>query len=106
MKEGIVVRLRLFGFGNRPSRFRSQTVTLSEGATVGTLLAWWRQAERVVLSDHLLVIVNGQDARQLQGELTPLSDGDEVTLMLPVAGGAGALEPAASAQAGAGKGRL
>lgn len=84
---GVVIRLRLFGLGSRPSRFQNQTVTLPEAATVGTLLAWWRQQERAVSPDDLLVIVNGQDARHLQGEATPLSDDDEVTLMLPVAGG-------------------
>jgi len=83
----VVIRLRLFGFGNRPSRFRQQTVTLPQRATVGALLAWWRQQERGVPPDDLLIIINGQDARHLQGELTPLADNDEVTLMLPVAGG-------------------
>ncbi len=90
MSEGgdIVIRLRLFGFGDRPGRFRYQTLTLPEGATVRDLLARWREEACAVPPDNLLIIVNGQNARDMQGNLTPLSDGDEVTLMLPVAGGA------------------
>lgn len=90
MSEGgdIVIRLRLFGFGDRPGRFRRQTLTLPEGATVRDLLARWRDEACTVPPDNLLIIVNGQNARHLQGNLTLLSDGDEVTLMIPVAGGA------------------
>lgn len=86
--EGVVVHLRLFGFGDRPSRARALTVSLPPGATVGDLLSWWHQEQPGTSFDSLLVIVNGQEARHLQGEATPLVDGDHVTLMRPVAGGA------------------
>jgi len=36
---------------------------------------------------HISVFVNGQDMRSLQGEKTPLHDGDEVAFIPAVAGG-------------------
>ena len=56
-KGEIVVRLRLFGFGDRPSRVRHQTVTLPEGATLETLFAWWRRERRAMLPDVQAIIV-------------------------------------------------
>lgn len=97
-EDGVVIHLRLFGFGARQSRFRHLTVPLAGGACVASLLAWCREEARIDLPDYLVVFVNGREAKQLQGEQTPLSDGDEVTIMRPVAGGGGgALSPHATA---------
>lgn len=85
--EGIVVRVRCFGFGHQPSRARERTVALPKGATVRDLLTRWREEEDSALPDSLLIILNGRNVRHLQGDVTRLSHGDEVTLMRPVAGG-------------------
>jgi len=39
------------------------------------------------LSDSLVILVNGQNIRQLKGLETPLADGDEVSLFPPISGG-------------------
>ena len=86
-RETVVVELRVYGLGGRPSRPRLRTVALPCGATVGDLMAWWREAEPGNPAGSLLVVVNGQLARHLAGEATPLRSGDHVALMRPVAGG-------------------
>lgn len=90
-EERVVIRLRLFGFGSRPGRFRQIAVPLARGASVGSLLAWCREQGGIDLPVHPVVFVNGREAQQLQGEQTPLAEGDEVTVMRPVAGGGGSL---------------
>jgi molybdopterin converting factor small subunit len=37
---------------------------------------------------YYAVFVNGADTRGKQGNLTPLADGDEVVIMMPMGGGA------------------
>jgi molybdopterin converting factor small subunit len=83
----VVVRVRCFGFGHQPSRVRERTLTLPKGATVSHLLAQWREEDDSALANSLLVILNGRVVQHLQEEATQLSDGDEVTLMQPAAGG-------------------
>jgi molybdopterin converting factor small subunit len=64
-------------------------VALPSGATVDTLLDRLRELEPAIASglDAALPVVRGTHARRLQ----PLADGDEVALLLPVAGGAAGL---------------
>jgi sulfur-carrier protein len=62
-------------------------VALQHGATVDTLLDRLRELEPAIATglDAALPVVRGTHATRLQ----PLADGDEVALLLPVAGGAG-----------------
>lgn len=88
----ISVRLRLFGFNNRCSRYREQIVALPPPATVATLLDHWTSAVESgirgeVAVERLLIIVNGRHIHHLQGLDTPLVEGDVVTLLPPVVGG-------------------
>jgi molybdopterin converting factor small subunit len=64
-------------------------VALPAGATVDTLLDRLRELEPAIASglDAALPVVHGTHARRLQ----PLADGDEVALLLPVAGGSAGL---------------
>ncbi len=39
------------------------------------------------LTDSLVILVNGQNIRQLKGLDTPLADDDEVSLFPPISGG-------------------
>jgi molybdopterin converting factor small subunit len=71
---GPVVRERA---GLRQRRARLET----EAATTGELL---RRLGVADLSDNLMVVVNH---RMVTDELTPLAEGDEVGLYLPLEGG-------------------
>ncbi len=74
--------------------FAGQLEVKAEGTTVGELLANLRVSER--LSDdsgqvrrHFNIHVNeGEDIRLLQGLDTPVRDGDTVTILSAIAGGA------------------
>jgi molybdopterin converting factor small subunit len=61
-------------------------IALPHDATVDTLLDRLRDLEPAIAAglDAALPVVRGTHARRLQ----PLADGDEVALLLPVAGGA------------------
>ncbi|MEA2333048.1 MAG: sulfur-carrier protein [Thermoleophilaceae bacterium] len=69
---------------------RRLRVELSDQATVATLLDHLREAEPAIAPglDSALAVVGGTHA----GGAQPLADGDEVALLIPVAGGAGPSE--------------
>jgi molybdopterin converting factor small subunit len=74
--------------------FGGQVEVQAEGATVGEVLTKLRVRERLSSSDgnlrrHFNVHVNGgEDVRLLQGLDTPVRDGDTVTILSAIAGGA------------------
>ena len=73
--------------------------TLSEGATVADLMeslaeTFGEQASRYFVNETdaagfylLRVMVNGRDIAVLDGRQTVLCDGDEILMLIPVAGG-------------------
>ncbi len=77
------IHVRLYGVLREklePEEHGRQVLVLPEGATVAEFLATFD------LSGHLHVSVNDEMVEDWQ---TPLSDGDEVDVFRPTAGGAG-----------------
>jgi MoaE-MoaD fusion protein len=83
------MRIRVLYFGALRDIFRREkdTLSLSEGATVGTLLEHFRATapEQNSFWGAIAVAVNQEFARADQ----PLAEGDEVALLPPVSGGSG-----------------
>jgi len=113
--EDMEVHLRLFGLGEQAAGRTESTMHLVRGSTVGSLMAALR-TEGSYLSaylpfdpstlrrgsgqaglrtsfaqdkaeDRLLILVNGRSVHILQGLDTPLTDGDQVTIMPKAFGG-------------------
>lgn len=93
------VELRCFGSVRDAVGSKTAERELSEGATVGDLLAVL-VADAPELEGQLLdesgevsgsinVTVEGRNVRQLDGAETPLTDGDVVRIAPPVVGGSG-----------------
>lgn len=85
--DGITVQVRSFGWNQRLTQVRSWVLTLPTDSRIGDLLKHCRENEGLELPESPVVILNGRNVQHLAGEDTPLADGDEVTLMRPVAGG-------------------
>jgi len=90
------VKLRLFGLGEQAAGRTERTMHLVRGNTVGSLMAALRTEgsylsahfeEFAVAEDRLLILVNGRSVHILQGLDTPLTDGDQVTIMPKAFGG-------------------
>jgi MoaD family protein len=75
-------------------------LTIEPGATVETTLKALQAAHAGLqgrlfdsatggLLSYLFVELNGRDIRSLQGLETPVGDGDALSVLIPVAGGAG-----------------
>jgi molybdopterin converting factor small subunit len=105
--EDMEIHLRLFGLGEQAAGRKESTMHLSRGDTVGSLMEALR-TEGSYLSaylpfdpstglrtsfaqnkavDRLLILVNGRSVHILQGLDTPLTDGDQVTIMPKAFGG-------------------
>lgn len=84
MTERIRVRTLFFGVYGEMARSREGTAELEGGSTVGDLVATLRKARGFDwLPERVVVAVNHRYAEAG----TTLSDGDEVALIPPVAGG-------------------
>ncbi|TEU13219.1 MAG: MoaD/ThiS family protein [Anaerolineales bacterium] len=105
--EDMEIHLRLFGLGEQAAGRTESTMHLSRGDTVGSLMEALR-TEGSYLSarlpfnpstglrtnfaqnkaeDRLLILVNGRSVHTLQDLDTPLTDGDQVTIMPKAFGG-------------------
>ena len=90
------IHMRLFGLGEQAAGRKESTMHLSRGDTVGSLMEALRiegsclsahLKEFAVAEDRLLILVNGRSVHILQGLDTPLTDGDQVTIMPKAFGG-------------------
>ena len=109
------IHLRLFGLGEQAAERTDSTMYLSQGGTVGSLIETLHtegsylpaylsfdpstgstpsKVEGLRTSfaqgkamDRLLILVNGRSVHLLQGLDTPLTDGDQVTIMPKAFGG-------------------
>ena len=90
------VHLRLFGLGEQAAGRTESTMHLVRGSTVGSLMAALHTEgsylpahfkEFAVAEDRLLILVNSRSVHILQGLDTPLTDGDQVTIMPKAFGG-------------------
>ena len=84
---GITVQVRVFGFNQKLAEAKCWPLILPEDSRMGDLLTRCRVDEGLELPASPVVILNGRNVQQLAGEDTHLADGDEVTLMRPIAGG-------------------
>ena len=113
--EDMEIHLRLLGLGEKAAGRTDSTLHLSQGSTVGSLIETLHtegsylpaylsfdpstgftlsKVEGLRTSfaqdkavDRLLILVNGRSVHVLQGLDTPLTDGDQVTIMPKAFGG-------------------
>jgi len=87
------VTLRLFGFGDRKSRFQEEAKAITQGATVRSV---WEELRRSSGQEDLigrideravLILINGKPIHQLEDWQTILEDGDKVTILVKAFGG-------------------
>jgi MoaD family protein len=92
------ITVRYFTVLSKLTEKRQEKIKLKEGSTLEDMLTllvqrYGENFERYVSSGRarkglqLVLLLNGQDAAQLNGLKTTLHDGDTVTLMPPIAGG-------------------
>jgi len=92
IENQIEIHLRLFGLGKQAAGREEQAVRLTGGDTVSTLVKRLRSGHDNRLPAHLseeglLILVNGRSVHLLQGLDTPLTNGDQVTIMPKAFGG-------------------
>ncbi len=99
LKKDITVKIRLLLKFKELIGEREVPLTISEETTVGILLEimvqkWGKDLEKMIfepdtdqLSDHIQLMVNGQNILFLQGMDTIINNGDEFLIFPPVGGG-------------------